>query len=237
MKIEALPSPNFNDRKFDVDMLVLHYSEAEVSAHYMVWEDGRIVQLVGEDKRAWHAGVSSWQGDNDLNSRSIGIEIVNGGHDWPLAGGGLPPYPNVQIEAVIALCQGILSRWDIPQSRIVGHSDIAPVRKDDPGEHFPWARLAGAGVGLWLEAVEAEALTLMGRGLGQGDDGAPVERLQNMLSEIGYTLDHTGLYDAQTEAVTRAFQRRWVQDQVTGQADLRTLRTIGSVHALYKGKA
>jgi N-acetylmuramoyl-L-alanine amidase len=252
MKIEALPSPNFNDRKFDVDMLVLHYTgmetgqaaldrmrdpEAEVSAHYMFWEDGRIVQLVGEDKRAWHAGVSSWQGDSDLNSRSIGIEIVNGGHDWPLAGGGLPPYPNVQIEAVIALCQGILSRWNIPQSRIVGHSDIAPARKDDPGEHFPWAHLAEAGIGLWPGAVETEALTLMGRGLGRGDDGAPVERLQNMLSEIGYTLDRTGRYNAQTEAVIRAFQRRWVQDQVTGQADLRTLHMIGSVHALYKGKA
>ncbi|MEM7640889.1 MAG: N-acetylmuramoyl-L-alanine amidase, partial [Pseudomonadota bacterium] len=156
MKVEANPSPNFNDRKHPVDMLVFHYTgmetgqqaldrmcdpSAEVSAHYMIWEDGRVVQLVGEDKRAWHAGVSSWQGDQDLNSRSIGIETVNGGHDWPLAGNVLPPYPTAQIDALIELSSGILERWDIPFNRIVGHSDIAHARKDDPGEHFPWDRL------------------------------------------------------------------------------------------------
>ena len=254
MKIEAHPSPNFNDRKHPIDMLVLHYTgmetgqealdrmcdpAAEVSAHYMVWEDGQIAQLVGEDKRAWHAGVSSWQGDADLNSRSIGIEIVNGGHDWPLAGGELPPFPDAQIEALIALCQGILGRWTIPQTRIVGHSDIAPARKDDPGEHFPWARLAEAGIGLWptaplaTSALPKEELHLIGRGLGRGDRTDAVSRVQTMLVEIGYELVQTGDYDAATEAVIRAFQRRWVQDQVTGQADLRTLQIIGQIHALY----
>ncbi|MEL8054691.1 MAG: N-acetylmuramoyl-L-alanine amidase [Pseudomonadota bacterium] len=249
MTITAHPSPNFNDRKADVSMLVLHYTgmetgqaalermcdpAAEVSAHYMVWEDGRVVQLVGEDKRAWHAGVSSWRGESDLNSRSIGIEIVNGGHDWPLPDGALPPYPDVQIDAVIELCQGILERWAIPQTGIVGHSDIAPDRKDDPGEHFPWARLAEAGIGLWPERVESDELNLIGRGLGLSDRGDTVLRLQTMLAGIGYPIEETGAYDAQTEAVVRAFQRRWVQDQVTGLADLRTLQVMDRVQALYE---
>ncbi|MEM9178383.1 MAG: N-acetylmuramoyl-L-alanine amidase [Pseudomonadota bacterium] len=255
MKVEAKPSPNFNDRKHPVDMLVFHYTGmetgqqaldrmcdplAEVSAHYMIWEDGRVVQLVGEDKRAWHAGVSSWQGDQDLNSRSIGIEIVNGGHDWPLAGNVLPPYPTAQIDALIELSTGILERWDIPFNRIVGHSDIAPARKDDPGEHFPWDRLARAGVGKWPLTVSddpaeppTDASHLIGRGLGPGDDKIAVERMQTMLAEIGYELDPSGVYDSATEFVVRAFQRRWLQDQVTGWADMRTLQMIGLVHPLF----
>jgi len=254
MKIEAYPSPNFNDRKHPIDMLVFHYTgmetgqqaldrmcdpAAEVSAHYMVWEDGRVVQLVGEDKRAWHAGVSSWQGDDDLNSRSIGIEIVNGGHDWPLADDVLPPYPEVQIEAVIDLSQGIQERWSIPFNRIVGHSDIAPRRKPDPGEHFPWDRLARAGIGLWPQplmndqGVETAEPHLIGRGLGRGDTIEAVKRMQGTLAEIGYTLNPSGRYDEPTEAVVQAFQRRFVQDQVTGQADLRTLHMIELVQALF----
>jgi len=264
MKIEVQSSPNFNARKHPIDMLVFHYTgmetgqealtrmcdpEAEVSAHYMVWEDGRVVQLVGEDKRAWHAGVASWQGDQDLNSRSIGIEIVNGGHDWPLAGDVLPPYPNAQIEALIELSKGILERWDVPFNRIVGHSDIAPPRKADPGEHFPWDRLARAGVGKWPlsisehPAVPPDLMTtgqalekgphLIGRGLGPGDSKKAVARMQGMLSGIGYALEETGVYDAATEAVIRAFQRRWLQDQVTGWADIRTLRMIGLVTPLF----
>ncbi len=261
MKVEAHPSPNFNDRKHPLDMLVFHYTgmetgqaalermcdpEAEVSAHYMIWEDGRVVQLVGEDKRAWHAGVSSWKGETDLNSRSIGIEIVNGGHDWPLPGDRLPPYPEAQIDALIKLSHGILERWDIPQQRIVGHSDIAPARKQDPGEHFPWAKLSRYGIGLWpaslldgaagstgTDRASTKGPQLIGRGLGPGDDKKAVSRLQTMLSGIGYTLDATGIYDKDTETVVRAFQRRWLQDQITGLADLRTLRMIGLIHPLY----
>jgi N-acetylmuramoyl-L-alanine amidase len=248
VKIEAVPSPNFNDRKHPVDMLVLHYTgmesgqaaldrmtdaTAEVSAHYMVWEDGNIAQMVGEDKRAWHAGVSSWQGDGDLNSRSIGIEIVNGGHDWPLEDGKLQPFPKVQIAAVIELCQGVLSRWDIPVSRIVGHSDIAPDRKDDPGEHFPWRRLAAAGVGFVPEETRSDALNLMGRGLGASDKGAAVMRLQKSLVAIGYGLEATGAYDALTQKTVTAFQRRWVQDRVSGDTDLLTLAMITAVEAAY----
>ncbi|OYW85410.1 MAG: N-acetylmuramoyl-L-alanine amidase, partial [Hyphomonas sp. 32-62-5] len=164
MQIEDTPSPNFDARKHPVSLLVLHYTgmesgdaalarmrdpEAKVSAHYMVWEDGRIARLVPENRRAWHAGVSTWQGLEDLNSRSVGIEIVNGGHDYRAPGGGLPPYPDAQIAAVIALAREIMAHHAIPPTGLVGHSDIAPTRKIDPGEHFPWPRLADAGLGLW----------------------------------------------------------------------------------------
>jgi N-acetylmuramoyl-L-alanine amidase len=227
--IEA-PSPNFNERLHPLDMLVLHYTgmkdgpsalarmrdpEAEVSAHYMVEEDGTVFGLVPEDRRAWHAGKSWWRGDDDLNSRSIGIEIVNPGHEW-----GYRPFPDVQIDAVIELCQGILSRWPIPQNRIVAHSDIAPDRKEDPGELFPWKELAAAGVGLWPDLPPAERVAPIGLRL--GDRGEQVTSLQRNLSEIGYRIDLSGRFDATTEAVVRAFQRRWRPATVTGQGDLAT---------------
>nr|WP_070958428.1 N-acetylmuramoyl-L-alanine amidase [Hyphomonas sp. Mor2] len=264
MKIEALPSPNFNDRKHPIDMLVLHYTgmetgqdaldrmrdkAASVSAHYMLWEDGRVVQLVGEDKRAWHAGISKWQGDEDLNSRSIGIEIVNGGHDWPLTDGGLPPYPDAQVEALIELCGGILGRWEIPAQRIVGHSDIAPARKDDPGEHFPWDRLAHGGIGIWPFSISDDPTApadenmtgrlqqepdLIGRGLAPGEIGQSVGRMQTMLARIGYDIPVTESYCDATQACVQAFQRRWVQDRVSGAADLVTLQRIGIVEATYR---
>ena len=245
MQIIQAPSPNFNDRRFPLDMLVLHYTgmgtsesalkrmcdeDAQVSAHYMVDEYGRIFQLVAEDKRAWHAGVSVWQGDEDLNSRSIGIEIANGGHNVPTPDGGLPPYPPQQIEAVITLCQAILERHDIPQTRVVGHSDIAPDRKDDPGEHFPWQLLSDAGVGLWPDAVDPASVE--GEGLSSGATGPMVSRLQQSLTIIGYGIDDTGTYDDRTEAVVRAFQRRWNQRHVTGEADLLTMALIDRVALL-----
>ena len=245
MKVEALPSPNFNDRRFPVDMLVLHYTgmetgqdaldrmrdaEAGVSAHYMIWEDGRVVQLVGEDKRAWHAGVSSWQGDEDLNSRSIGIEIVNGGHDWPQHDGALPAYPDGQIRSVIELCRGIRERWEIPHNRIVGHSDIAPARKADPGEHFPWTRLAAVGIGLCPDAVEPAMIAA----LEPGETGEAVAVLQAALQQIGYGIDVSATYDPVTQAVIRAFQRRWVQDSVTGLADARTQSMIDLVSSAFR---
>ncbi len=158
MRLIAAPSPNFNARKLPVSLIVLHYTgmesgaaalarlrdpAAEVSAHYMVEEDGRIFALVDEDKRAWHAGVSVWRGETDINSASIGIEIVNGGHDH-----GLPDYPAIQIAAVIELLRDIMARHGIGPEGVVGHSDIAPGRKQDPGEKFPWDKLAVAGCAL-----------------------------------------------------------------------------------------
>jgi N-acetylmuramoyl-L-alanine amidase len=245
MEIILSRSPNFDDRKHAVDMLVLHYTgmvtgeaafdqlrnpEAKVSAHYLLWEDGRVDQMVAEDRRAWHAGVSSWQGDEDLNSRSIGIEIVNGGHDFPEADGTLPPYAAAQIDALIELCHQILAAHDIPQTRIVGHSDIAPLRKQDPGEHFPWDRLARAGIGIW---PDTEGTDVSGKGLSPGDSSANVRWMQEHLQRIGYGLSPTGTYDDLTEAVVRAFQRRWLPDRVSGSADARTLRQIDAIHTLY----
>ena len=242
MNIAHVPSPNFNVRKAAVDMVILHYTgmesgevalermcnpDAEVSAHYMVWEDGRVTRLVEEDQRAWHAGVGSWQGDTDLNSHSVGIEIVNGGHTFPHSDGRLPPYPDAQIEAVIRLTQDIVDRHTIPQSRIVGHSDIAPDRKIDPGEHFPWQRLAEAGLGLW--PIRPSGDELMGAGLQVGTSGAAVRRLQSALSTIGYGIETSGVFDRPTESVVRAFQRRWHPDLLTGSADWMTIALIASI--------
>lgn len=240
LRIIDAPSPNFNERLHPLDMLVLHYTgmedgpsalakmrdpKSEVSAHYMVEEDGTVFRLVAEDKRAWQAGRSWWRGDEDLNSRSIGIEIVNGGHDY-----GLPPYPDVQIAAVIELCQGILSRWPIPQTRVVGHSDIAPERKEDPGELFPWKRLADAGVGLW----PAQAGKRRGETLKAGDSGEAVSRLQRSLACIGYKLNATGVFDDATAAVVRAFQRRFRPSAVTSEADADTIMLAEAVCDLAK---
>jgi N-acetylmuramoyl-L-alanine amidase len=238
--IEA-PSPNFNERQHPLDMLVLHYTgmkdgpsalarmlenkEPRVSAHYMVEEDGRVFALVPEEKRAWQAGRSWWRGDDDLNSRSIGIEIVNGGHDF-----GLPPFPDAQIAAVIELCQGILSRWPIPQNRIVAHSDIAPDRKEDPGERFPWRRLAEAGIGLWPEPVRPEPWMMHGAAM--GDAGMTVEGLQRALATIGYNISVTGKFDEATAAVVRAFQRRWRPIRVNGEGDVETITLAHAVATL-----
>ena len=247
MEIVDHPSPNFDERREKLDMLVLHYTgmesgkaalarmcdaEAKVSAHYMVWEDGRIARLVPEDKRAWHAGVSSWQGERDLNSRSVGIEIVNGGHDWPNPDGSLPAYPDIQIAAVIALSREIVLTHQIPPGRIVAHSDIAPSRKIDPGEHFPWERLAKAGIGIWPDlldsaykpAVPSETLRDMSM-------GPTVKPLQAALARIGYQVRETGMYHAPTSDAVRAFQRRWLPHRVTGEADISTQERIGQVSA------
>jgi N-acetylmuramoyl-L-alanine amidase len=238
--IEA-PSLNFNERLHPLDMLVLHYTgmkdgaaaltrmqenrEPRVSAHYMVEEDGRVFALVAEDKRAWQAGRSWWQGHEDLNSRSIGIEIVNGGHDF-----GLPPFPEAQIVAVIELCRGILQRWPIPQSRILAHSDIAPDRKEDPGERFPWKRLAEAGIGLWPAPSRPEPWMMHGASL--GDAGMTVEGLQRDLAAIGYRIAVTGNFDAATAAVVRAFQRRWRPERVDGEGDVVTITLAHAVAEL-----
>lgn len=161
MDIINLPSPNFDDRPVDgpIDILLLHYTgmqtadeainrlrdpAARVSSHYVIDEDGSILCLVPEEKRAWHAGVSYWTGAREINARSIGIEIVNPGHEW-----GYRPFPAAQMQAVTALSQQIVARHAIPARRVIGHSDVAPLRKQDPGELFDWQGLAANGVGLW----------------------------------------------------------------------------------------
>ena len=224
MNIIEAPSPNFDGRTAPPSMLVLHYTgmktgpealdrlrdpEAKVSSHYLVEEDGRVFRLVAEERRAWHAGVSFWRGRRNVNGDSIGIEIVNPGHEF-----GYRPFPEAQVERVIALVADIRTRWDIEDRDIVGHSDIAPDRKDDPGELFPWKRLSEAGHGLWAEWPAAP-----GAPIGEGEEGAAVFALQAGLTRLGYDLPPTGQFDATTAAVVRAFQRHWRPGRVDGIAD------------------
>jgi N-acetylmuramoyl-L-alanine amidase len=200
------PSPNHGLRRSGakIDMLILHYtgmptaSEAldrlcdpatEVSAHYVVEEDGTVWRLVAEDRRAWHAGRAFWAGESDVNSRSIGIELVNPGH-----GPDYRPFPEPQMTALIGLCRGILSRHPIPPHRVLGHSDVAPDRKIDPGELFDWRRLASAGIGLWSEATAANS----------GDFAGAMRR-------FGYA-------DASPDAI-RAFQRHFRPGAISGATD------------------
>ncbi|HEX5380502.1 MAG TPA: N-acetylmuramoyl-L-alanine amidase [Phenylobacterium sp.] len=221
--IEA-PSPNFEARKTPPDMIVLHYTgmptgegalarlrdpASKVSAHYVVEEDGRVFRLVPEERRAWHAGLSSWKGETDINGRSIGVEIVNPGHEF-----GYRAFPEAQVAAVIALLADIRDRWSVADGFIVGHSDVAPDRKEDPGELFPWKRLAEAGHGLWVEPPAAP-----GAPLGEGEEGAGVFALQAGFTRLGYDCAPSGRFDAHTAAVVRAFQRHWRQEIVDGIAD------------------
>lgn len=224
MDVIPAPSPNFDMRKAPPDILVLHYTgmptgqgaldrlrdpAAKVSAHYLVEEDGRIFSLVAEERRAWHAGVSSWKGQKDVNGASIGIEIVNPGHEW-----GYRPFTEPQIAAVVELVGDIRTRWTIADGDIVGHSDVAPGRKEDPGELFPWRRLAEAGHGLWAEVPGAP-----GPALASGEEGAGVFALQAGLTRLGYDSAPSGVFDEHTVAVVRAFQRHWRPERVDGIAD------------------
>jgi N-acetylmuramoyl-L-alanine amidase len=206
-----------------IDMLVLHYTgmksaqealdrlcdkAAQVSAHYVVEEDGTVWRLVDESERAWHAGVSCWRGQRDVNSRSIGIEIVNPGHEW-----GYRAFPAVQMMAVADLCRGILGSHPIPPRNVVGHSDVAPLRKQDPGELFDWRSLAAQGIGLW-PADSGDAVT--------PHDAAAA------LARYGYDVapDNTG------EAVVTAFQRHFRPRAITGRLDAETLSVLGRLNAL-----
>ena len=232
--VACRPSPNYGERKGNaqVDAVILHYtgmptgaaaldwlcnSDSQVSAHYFVDEAGSITQSVAEECRAWHAGKSFWKGETDMNSRSVGIEIVNPGPE-----GGYPDFPDNQIGAVIDLCRDILSRHDIPGERFLAHSDIAPGRKIDPGEKFPWARLAVEGIGLWVEPSPIRG----GRFFHEGDRGDPIEAVQAMLGLYGYDIDVTGLFDHKTKAVVSAFQRHFRPERTDGIADASTIETL-----------
>ena len=228
------PSPNFEERKNNTkpQFLVLHYTgmenaesaeqllcspEAKVSAHYVVEEDGKVVQLVQEAFRAWHAGESFWRGITDVNSSSIGIEIVNGG---PLL--NFPDYPEKQIISVIKLCQSIIERYSIEPRNVLAHSDIAPHRKTDPGEKFPWETLFKAGVGHFVRPAPIAG----GRFMNIGESGRPVEAFQSMLALYGYGLEITGSFDERTRLVTQAFQRHFRPEKVDGVADVSTIDTL-----------
>jgi len=229
-----VPSPNYGERAGGrrPDMILLHYTgmdtsaaalewlcreESQVSCHYFVHEDGRIDQLVPEERRAWHAGKSFWKGETDINSCSIGIEIANPGHP-----GGLPDFPERQVEAVVELCRDCGERWQIAPQRVLAHSDVAPNRKVDPGEKFPWDVLFRRGVGHWVEPAPVAG----GRYFQRGDRGQPVEALQSMLSIYGYAVEITGLFCEQTEGAVAAFQRHFRQSRVDGIADVSTIDTL-----------
>jgi N-acetylmuramoyl-L-alanine amidase len=233
--IQNRPSPNHSARGAParIDMLVLHYTgmkNAEeaierlrdpatgVSAHYVIEESGKIWRLVAEARRAFHAGRSCWAGESDLNDVSIGIEIVNPGHEW-----GYRPFPAEQMTAVERLCRDLVARYPIPAHRVVGHSDVAPDRKADPGELFDWPRLARAGIGIWPEPAIDLART-RGRGIGVVERAAALADL----AAIGYCVT----VGAETLAVT-AFQRRFRPERWDGRLDAETARRLAEVRSAY----
>jgi N-acetylmuramoyl-L-alanine amidase len=235
---DVVPSVNCGQRLAgrEPDMILLHYTgmldaqaalkrlcspDSKVSSHYLVFEDGRIVQCVPESERAWHAGASSWAGETDINSCSIGIEIANPGHDF-----GYPDFPSRQIAAVIALCRGIIARRGIRPERVLAHSDVAPARKQDPGEKFPWRLLSDSGVGLWVppSRIDDDAPALS-----EGASSEGVGELQRDLAAYGYGIDVTGDYDTATRDTVAAFQRHFRPGRIDGKADESTLRTLAAL--------
>jgi N-acetylmuramoyl-L-alanine amidase len=238
LHIRELPSPNHDDRPAGtpIDTLILHYTGmqsaqdaidrlrdpvARVSSHYVVDEDGSVLCLVPEERRAWHAGVSFWRGHTELNARSIGIEIVNAGHEW-----GYRDFPALQMAVVCDLCLAILSRHAISARNIVAHSDVAPDRKEDPGEKFDWRGLAKNGVGIWPQNVIDLGTT------GEVRDAGSLRDVRAALADIGYRVAPEGELDPALTAVLRAFQRHWRPEAITGQADAGTLARLLGVRRL-----
>ncbi|MCP4184759.1 MAG: N-acetylmuramoyl-L-alanine amidase [Hyphomicrobiales bacterium] len=231
------PSPNFGERRQvkSPDLIILHYTgmksgeaaltrlccgEAEVSSHYLIGEDGEIIQLVAEGKRAWHAGISCWKGIKDINSHSIGIEIVNRGHEY-----GYADFPDEQMESVVQLLGDIVARYRIKSADILAHSDIAPLRKQDPGELFDWHYLYKAGLGIWVEPAPIRP----GDSLGIGQQGDSVLNYQLALQKIGFEIVPSGKFDELTVACTTAFQRHFRQEKVDGIADISTVETLNKL--------
>lgn len=222
LRLIERPSPNHDARRPDapVDMLLLHYTgmptaaaaidrlcdpAAKVSAHYTIDEDGSVYAHVPENRRAWHAGVASWAGERDVNARSIGIELVNPGHEF-----GYRPFPEPQMTALIELARGVLARHPIPPTRVLGHSDVAPARKTDPGELFDWRRLAEAGIGLWPTPAVPEA----GRTPGE---------VRRLLARFGYGIAPGEAFDDDARAVVAAFQRHFRPARIDGAPDPETV--------------
>ncbi len=241
------PSPNFGDRlppkhlqsaklvagPVAPSMLIMHYTgmhscagaidwlsrpESGVSCHYVIDVDGEVTQMVAETRRAWHAGAGSWAGNKDINSASIGIEIHNPGHEF-----GYPDFPEAQMVAVEALSKDIVGRWSIAGRNVLGHSDVAPLRKSDPGEKFDWARLARAGVGYWLEPL---ALKNNDTGVGYedfergcGPDLGSVDFQRKLLRRFGYGIDLGWKFDLEMHKTLLAFQRHFRPARCDGRLD------------------
>jgi N-acetylmuramoyl-L-alanine amidase len=229
------PSPNIEPRRpgFAPSIVILHYTglltveraldvlsrpDCKVSCHYVIDEGGRIVQMVAEDKRAWHAGLSSWHGETDINSASIGIEIQNPGHMH-----GYPEFPDVQMRAVAALCRDLALRHDIAPERFLAHSDVAPGRKIDPGEKFDWPWLYGQGIGHWVPPAPFDADNI---GPPLESRSADVRRARALLAAYGYKVDPDGPYDADLRTVLRAFQLHFRPACTDGRLDRSTLDTL-----------
>ena len=192
--------------------------ESRVSCHYVIDEQGRITQLVPEKLRAWHAGVSYWQGETDINSCSIGIEIHNPGHSE-----GYPEFPRKQIDAVVALTRDICERHGIPPHGVLGHSDVAISRKIDPGEKFPWGRLARRGIGHWVRPAR---LNTDDRGFGVGESGVEIDEARGLLRTYGYDVQAHGAFDEPMRRVVEAFQRHFRPERYDGRLDRSTLSTL-----------
>jgi N-acetylmuramoyl-L-alanine amidase len=229
-----MPSPNIEPRAKGktVRILLLHYTDmadaelasawlcnpqSKVSCHYLIDLDGRITQMVDEERRAWHAGQSVWKGERDINSASIGIEIQNPGHDH-----GYPDFPRAQMQAVAALGRDIVARHAIPPEHVLAHSDVAPRRKKDPGEKFDWKCLYDQGLGHWVPPLKLGG----GPFLQQGDRGDAVEALQAMLALYGYGVEISGNFDQETKTVVTAFQRHFRPARIDGIADRSTIETL-----------
>jgi N-acetylmuramoyl-L-alanine amidase len=230
------PSPNHNARPKGqpVDILLLHYTDmvsakaaltrltdrlARVSAHYCVDEDGKVYRLVPEQRRAWHAGIGYWAGAADINARSIGIELVNPGHTC-----GYRPFPEAQMRALEDLAQGILARHPIPAHRVLGHSDVAPARKIDPGELFDWQRLARAGIGIWPQPLSFP-------NPGPARSPHAIADVQSKLGRFGYAVAVTGIVDQATRQALSAFQRHFRPVDFSGSPDGETRRLLAALIA------
>jgi N-acetylmuramoyl-L-alanine amidase len=245
LDVAVYPAANIEERLHGrgPDMLLLHYTgmrsatkavewlaraDSRVSCHYVIDEDGAVTQMVPEVKRAWHAGVSRWKLETDINSASIGFEIHNPGHDM-----GYPDFSDAQVESVIRLGLDVVRRWDIRPERVLAHSDVAPQRKIDPGEKFPWARLATAGLGAWVSPSPIGSSTQV---LELGSSGPSVITLQALLQSYGYDVRPNGTYGHRTAEVVKAFQRHFRPERVDGRVDLSTLSTLERLSAAIASK-
>ncbi len=251
------PSPNHGSRPLGarVDMVVIHYTgmetaeaalermcdpDAKVSAHYMIGEDGTVWRLVAERDRAWHAGKSRWAGARNINDISIGIELVNPGHEF-----GYRPFAPAQMAALTDLGREIVARHRIPPSRVLGHSDVACGRKQDPGELFDWAALAEAGLGLWPAGTHGDAPADTAQGGKAGAETGPepgtsdlaIAAAQRQLCEYGYDIAITGTQDAASQKVVSAFQRHFRPGRIDGAIDTETAWLIRALCRLARDKA